>query len=202
MSRNLSHWAAAALITASGALHATPTQQIKISDLTEGPPSFTTALGSGFISASAATTERLTLSGDIINLSVNGGLAFTRTVTLLESAGGPVSDFVTLSVLATDCSNAGQTGHCDQLFTVLFESDDSVNFAADLAARTVFGSIVEDGNFQELSQLLVAGANGSPGSEILSFQVRSDVELPEPASLALVVVALAGLAMCRRRTSA
>lgn len=201
MSQYSSRSVAAALIAISGALQAAPVQQISISDLTDGPPTFTTALGSGFISSSTAVNERLTMSGDIINLSVNNGLAFTRTATMLQSIGGPVSDFITLVVQDTDCSNANQTGHCDQLFSIVFESDDYVNFAADLAGRTVFGSIVENGNFQELSQLLVAGINVSGGNLILSIMVRSDLDVPEPASLALVGAALAGLALCRRRAS-
>jgi len=66
------------------------------------------------------------------------------------------------------------------------------NFATSLP---VLGSLRENGQWQDLTNFFVPGSNG------LIF-VQSDVDVPEPASLALLGSALIGFAVVRRRKQA
>jgi len=183
------------LFLGANALHANAIQYVTISDLGEGLPAWTAGsyTGSGlFILSATSAPEYLQLYGDIIDLSVapgNGGPDPTAAG-LREYAGGPISDFVVFNAQPTDCSGAPFTGHCDQYFTLTFESDGATNFASDLAGLGSIPTVVEIGGYRELDRLLdtyqpvIPGYKGCPACDNFSIQVQSDV--PEPNTLFLL----------------
>ena len=100
-------------------------------------------------------------------------------VNILESTGGPLSDQVWVHRL-------------DNLFTVIDFISDPSQFVTGVA---VFATVVETGFSQK-----VLDYHNDRG-ELVSIFITSDLDVPEPASLALVGVALLGLAVTAKRRS-
>lgn len=100
-------------------------------------------------------------------------------VNILESVGGPLSDQVWVHRL-------------NGIFTVIDFISDPAQFVAGIADVTV----VETGALQN-----VLNYNNDRG-ELVSINVLSDLDVPEPAGPALVGVALLGLAATRKRSLA
>ena len=100
-------------------------------------------------------------------------------VNILESTGGPLSDQVWVHRL-------------DNLFTVIDFISDPSQFVTGVA---VFATVVETGFSQK-----VLDYHNDRG-ELVSIFITSDLDVPEPASLALVGDALLGLAVTAKRRS-
>ena len=96
-------------------------------------------------------------------------------INILESAGGPISDQVWVHQFIP-------------LFTVIDFISDESQFVTGVQP---FATVVETGNLQN------ALSYTNDRGELVSMNVRSDV--PEPATLALLSLGLAGLGFSRRR---
>ena len=101
-------------------------------------------------------------------------------VNILESAGGPLSDQVWVHRI-------------NNLFTVIDFISDPAQFVTAVAANF---TVVETGALQN-----VLTYNNDCG-ELVTINVQSDLDVPEPASLALVGAALLGIVATRKRRAA
>ena len=101
-------------------------------------------------------------------------------VNILESAGGPISDQVWVHQFIP-------------AFTVIDFISDPDQFVVGV---NPFATVVETGTLQN-----VLNYNNDRG-ELVSINVNSDLDVPEPATLALVSAALFGIAATRRRKPA
>ena len=100
-------------------------------------------------------------------------------VNILESVGGPLSDQVWVHRL-------------NNIFTVIDFISDPTQFVTGV---TPFATVVETG----FSQKVLDYRNDR--GDLVSIFVTSDLDVPEPGSLALVGVALVGLAAAAKRRS-
>lgn len=101
-------------------------------------------------------------------------------VNILESVGGPLSDQVWVHVLGG-------------AFTVIDFISDPAQFVTGV---TPFATVVETGALQN-----VLTYNNDRG-ETVTINVLSNLDVPEPASLALVGAALLGIVATRKRRAA
>ena len=175
-------WVTAAMLVLAGSTAwAVPilTPSIQIADLLDGSaPGVTTAYFTG-----SNSVDKPLLANEFVNISgfVSGLGTFSEGMVMLESAGGPVSDFAVLSSL---CGN----------FNLTFMSDGAPGFRLalglfNLVYRDPF-SVVESGDYQTLFPD-VAGK--------LLITAASDVAaVPLPPSLLLLGSGLLGLAGWRR----
>lgn len=114
----------------------------------------------------------LVLSRIGISLTSSGYL-----VNILESAGGPISDQVWVHQFTS-------------LFTVIDFISDPGQFILGVAP---VATVVETGQSQNVLNYL------NDRGELVSIFVTSDAEIPEPGTLALVSIAMLGIAAQRRR---
>ncbi len=109
-----------------------------------------------------------------IGISLSGGYYLAD---ILESAGGPLSDQVFVHIL-------------NGLFTVIDFISDPDQFVTGVTPTV---TVVETGSLQN-----VLNYNNDRG-ELVSINVLSDLELPEPTTALLLPAALVGLLGCSRR---
>ena len=159
-----------------------PAATITISDLTDGAPTVT--ISSDITNTTTTLSfEQVTITGLFANVAPG-----TRSVILLEPPsdpfGPPQSDFLTLTVNVTAPT-----------FTLLFESDGAANYLADLAKLPpTTPTLLENGNFQIVSDILNSGALGiAVQSDLTTNEPEPDVRFLFSSGLLLIGVALVRL---------
>jgi hypothetical protein len=163
---------ACATLTITGAW----ADEVRISDLTD------VAISVAYI-GSGATIQNLVVDQAqetmSFNVVLNNGVwgTFDAYGQLRETAGGAISDLERLIANGTNSA------------AVTFSSDPG---SINLGNSTLFSDQVEDGTFQ-----LVIGTSGVVNP--LNFTVGSDVETPEPSSLAGCALLLFGAAFLKYR---
>jgi len=134
-----------------------------------------------------------TVPGCNPDATLNGiGTATEFLVNILESAGGPISDQVWVHRISAAGSQASAQ-------VIDFISDDETQSSFVTGGPTaVITNVVETGSLQPA--LTYTSMNDSTVS--ISVNSELDATVPEPATLALVGVALLGIATTRRRKPA
>lgn len=163
--------------------------QISFFDSTEGAPTFTNSADVQILATTVITAERIHIeaifhipngNGDLI--SAGGNQSF-----VLTEAGGGVSDWVHFQFIIF---SQGPVELLEFIFVDFFSDPFGLQPPAGAAA------IVEDGTLQALA----FNQGNLQGGTTFGISVQSDVvEAPEPFTLALLGLGLAGLGFSRRK---
>lgn len=170
---------------------------VTIDDLAEGPPTFT-ATGCGVLRTVLAP-ERVTLHCEYNALlpgstgpRLNPGQGTSLFFNIYDPGGVVLSDTLVISFLGI----TPVVGNFNMSVDVTFVSDTEGVTLEPLVPPFNGFNVIETGAFQSLESVL-AGTIPSSG---FSLSVRSDVErIPEPSTITMLGLALAGLAAVRRR---
>ena len=177
-----------AVVSLSIATPALAVPTISFTDLTEGSPSVSVTSGIDTTSTSSGP-ETFSFSGTL-HIPFGQGVLFTppyRFVLLEPGARGEVSDIVTV----TTPHGFGGPGPVDFLQDILVDFTSVAGLSLPPSATC---TLLEDGSVQTCHLFSQTGDN------ILNIQIQSAVtEAPEPASLALLGLGLAGLGFGRRK---
>jgi hypothetical protein len=171
----------AVVVTMAAAL---PAATITISDLTDGLPVVTITPDIS-VTSTSFSFEQVIITGLIPNVTAVPG---TRSVILTEPGsdpfGPPQSDFVTLTLTI---------GAAAPTFTLLFESDGAANYLRDVAALPAnTPTVLENGSFQEVSNLLGSGSlTVTVQSDLTTLEPEPDVRTLFASGLLLIGIALA-----------
>jgi PEP-CTERM motif len=122
----------------------------------------------------------------------SGGASFQGRLNILEPSGSIISDILTVTPTF-------DTNFLVQFFTIIFTSDDETGAGLVGPPSNI---IREDGSMQHASFIdWFTPAGGLLQRDEILFQSDVDHVVPEPATVALVGLALVGLGMSRRKNT-